>query len=380
MLDDITKFGTLVDISNKVRESDNPLVAWAKKVFEVRDQFGPEMAKTIGAKIAPSYKVTPEQAAGFDFTASGEIYKIVNGVPVIVDRKGAVHVVKPNADDRSHNTIDEHSPDGTMVRKLQYNPETRRYDIEATKWSKVQKQVPGMNLSVNQPDIADADLDHYAEMYNKFGRTALPFSLRNMPPKLAARAAELARGEGKSGVDVGTDQAKTASDKVSLNTITKGMDLVNSFEKGVDESITLVDKLSDKFTRTPIPGINKLTQWMQYNTGDPDVKAFRNALQTAMTEYMKVTTAGMGISVQELTQGAQQRAANLHEISDNVQTFKNAFKIMRQEMAIKKRSMLTQRMEIETRMRGKSPTTPATGKKYKVDAAGNMVEVKVEVK
>jgi hypothetical protein len=377
VLDDVTKLGTLVDISNKVRESDNPLVAWAKKVFEVRDQFGPEIAKTVGAKIAPSYRVTPEQVAGFDFMASGEIYKIVNGTPIIVDRKGGVHVVKPNTDDRAHNTIDEHSPDGTMTRKMQYNPETRRYDIPATSWSKVQKQVASANINVNQPVIADEDLDHYAEMYNRYGRTALPFSLRNMPPKLAARAAELARGAGKSGTDVGLDIARTGADKLSLNTVTKGMDLVNSFEKGVDESLTLVDKLSDKFTRTPIPGINKMTQWMQYNAGDPDVKAFRNALQTAMTEYMKVTTAGMGISVQELTQGAQARAANLHEISDNVQTFKNSIKVMRQEMAIKKRAMAAQRAEIEARMKGGAGAAPKSiGKKFKVDAAGNVTEVK----
>jgi hypothetical protein len=285
-------------------------------------------------------------------------------------------VVKPNADDRAHNTIDEHSPDGTMVRKMQYNPESRRYDIPATSWSKVQKTIPS-SIYGTPEDLTDTDIDHYAKMYNKYGRTGLPFSLRRMPSKLARRAAELARGEGKSGEDVGLDIARTGSDKLSLNTVTKGMDLVNSFEKGVDESLTLVDKLSDKFTRTPIPGINKMTQWMQYNAGDPDVKAFRNALQTAMTEYMKVTTAGMGISVQELTQGAQARAANLHEISDNVQTFKNSIKVMRQEMAIKKRSMAAQRAEIEARMKGGAGTAPKSmGKKFKVDAAGNVTEVK----
>lgn len=349
MSDEITKIGTLVDVTNKIgAQGADAMTKWATSVIAFRKQFGPEAAKEYAARLGKQYGIKTD---GMDFTRDGDIIRQApNGNFYMTKADGSVHEFKPNADTTAHNTIQEHTPDGTMVRTMQYNPATRKYDIPATGWSKAQKQVA--SISINQPEMTPEDIDHYAEMYNKYGRTALPFSLRNMPPKLAARAAELARGAGKTGTDVGLDIAKTGADKLSLNTITKGMDLVNSFEKGVDESLTLVDKLSDKFTRTPIPGINKMTQWMQYNAGDPDVKAFRNALQTAMTEYMKVTTAGMGISVQELTQGAQARAANLHEISDNPQTFKNAFKIMRQEMDIKKRAMAAQRAEIEARMKG----------------------------
>jgi hypothetical protein len=59
-----------------------------------------------------------------------------------------------------------------------------------------------------------------------------------------------------------------------------------------------------------------------------------------------------------------------------VQTFKNSIKVMRQEMAIKKRAMAAQRAEIEARMKGGSAAAPATtGKKFKVDVTGNVVEV-----
>lgn len=356
MSNEITNIGQLVDVTNKIgAQGADAMTKWATSVIAFRKQFGPEAAKTYATRLGQQYGIKTD---GVDFTADGEIMRRApNGNFYITKADGSVHEFKPNVDSAAHNTIQEHTPDGTMVRTMQYNPATRKYDLPATGWSKVQKQVA--NLSINQPDVSDENLDHYAEMYNKYGRTALPFSLRNMPKRLADRAAELARAGGKGGADVGLDIARTSADKVSLTAITKGMDLVNAFEKGVDQSITLVDKLSDKFTRTPIPGINKLTQWIQYNTGDPDVKAFKNALQTAMTEYMKVTTAGMGISVQELTQGAQQRAMNLHEISDNPQTFKNAFAIMRQEMGIKKRSMAAQRAEIEARMQGKGPAPDA---------------------
>lgn len=137
-----------------------------------------------------------------------------------------------------------------------------------------------------------------------------------------------------------------SADKKSYENITKGMDTVMAFEKGVQNSLTLVDNLSKQMQRTKIPGVNKLSQYIQYNAGDPNVKAFQNALTAAMTEYMKVTTAGTGISVQELTQGAQQRAKTLLEISDNPETFRKSISIMRQEMDIKKKAFESQRKEI----------------------------------
>lgn len=373
MSDEITRIGQLVDVTNKIgTQGADAMTKWATSVIAFRKQFGPEAAKEYAVRLGKQYGIRTD---GMDFTRDGEIMRQApNGNFYITKADGTVHEFKPNADNAAHNTIDEHTPDGTMVRKMQYNPATRKYDIPATGWSKVQKQVA--SISINQPEMTPEDIDHYAEMYNKYGRTALPFSLRNMPPKLAARAAELAWGEGKGGTDVGFDIVQTGADKKSYEAITKGMDAVNSFEKGVSQSLDLITRLSDKFSRTPIPGVNRLSQWIQYNAGDPDVKAFKNAVQTAMTEYMKVTTAGLGISVQELTQGAQQRAMNLHEIADNPQTFANSIKVMRQEMDIKKRAMAAQRAEIEVRMKGKKPAVSPTGKKFKVDAAGNVTEVK----
>ena len=92
---ELKNIGTIIDITDKIQNSDSKLLGWAKKVFEVRDQFGPEMAKRVGAQIAPQFGVAPEQVEGFDFGATGEIYKMVNGVPIIVDRKGGVHIIRP---------------------------------------------------------------------------------------------------------------------------------------------------------------------------------------------------------------------------------------------------------------------------------------------
>lgn len=167
------------------------------------------------------------------------------------------------------------------------------------------------------------------------------------------------KGEGPAPGMTPGEVATYGADKKSLENITKGTDTIMAFEKGVQNSLTLVDNLSDKMQRTKIPGVNKLSQYIQYNAGDPTVKAFKNAVTTAMTEYMKVTTAGTGISVQELTQGAQQRAKELLEISDNPASVKAAIAVMRQEMGIKKRAFAQQKAEILARL-NKIPTTEPT--------------------
>lgn len=271
VLDDVTKLGALVDISNKVREADNPLMAWAKKVFEVRDQFGPEMAKTIGAKIAPSYKVTPEQVAGFDFMASGEIYKIVNGVPIIVDRKGGVHVVKPNTDDKAHNTIDDSSPDGTMTRKLQYNPASRRYDIPATGWSKIPKTVVGAGttalsingLSVEEQEALSRAIDNGLDPYKINSRTAKIYAQQEIrvPNRRWNELGATAAFERNVGV---------------MNTKA----LLNSIEP-------LLGKLEEAgaiLGNSNIPAYNRAVNYLKEQTGSADIVGFNNLRDDTIAE------------------------------------------------------------------------------------------------
>lgn len=161
----------------------------------------------------------------------------------------------------------------------------------------------------------------------------------------------------------GTSAAEASSvykaDKASLANITKGKDTIFAFEKGVNQSFDLIDKLSDDLTRNKIPGINKVSQFFQYQGGDPRIKAFKNAITTSMTEYMKVTTAGTGISAAELTMGAQQRAKELMESSDNPQMIKQSLKIMRMEMDIKKKAFIEQENEVKGRLKG-APATDAS--------------------
>jgi len=222
--------------------------------------------------------------------------------------------------------------------------------------------------------LTPENVKRYAEIYNRTGE--LPPLGRNTADRqsILNAAGDLARAEGATPEDIAVRHENFKSDKKSLAAVTKGMDTINSFEKGVQNSLTLVGKLSDGFNRGQYPGINKLSQLVSGHAGNPEIKAFKNALTTAMTEYMKVTTAGTGISSSELSIGAQQRAKELLETSDNPETFKESIELMRQEMEIKKRAFQEQHGEIQIRMQGGSPAAMNTAERFVQDQAVGGVE------
>lgn len=172
--------------------------------------------------------------------------------------------------------------------------------------------------------------------------------------------AQYLMGKGITGAEAGTESQQFKADSMSLRNLTKGMDTVMAFEKGVQQSLNLITELSNDFSRGRFPKANQFSQIFKYHTGDPKVKALKNAVTTAATEYMKVTTAGTGISAAELTQGAQQRAKEILDAADNAETLKASIEVMRREMEIKKNAFEDQRQEITNRMNGRN-IEPAVG-------------------
>jgi hypothetical protein len=150
------------------------------------------------------------------------------------------------------------------------------------------------------------------------------------------------------------------ADAKSLASYTKGVDAILGFEKGVQNSFPIIERLSANYKRGKYPGINKFSQLLAYHTGDPDVRALQNAVTTSMTEYMKVITAGTSISGAELSMGAQARAKEVLSAADNPETLKNTLAVMRQEVEAKKGAMVGQQAEIQGRLRGTQASPPPT--------------------
>lgn len=181
--------------------------------------------------------------------------------------------------------------------------------------------------------------------------------------------------DGVTGADRALAKSAFKADTSSLQAITKGMDAVGGFEKGASQSLDLLQRVADKYSRGAFPGINKFSQIFTYHAGDKDIKPFQNALQTAMTEYMKVINAGSNITATELSVMGQQRAKELLSTADNPETLMNSLNLMRQEMKISGDKFKTQRKEIEGRIKTSSsdiisqydPAIQKAADAYKVD-------------
>jgi hypothetical protein len=141
------------------------------------------------------------------------------------------------------------------------------------------------------------------------------------------------------------------SDTTSLVATTKSMDSINAFEKGASNALDLAQKVATDFSPGKYPGINRISQYLQYQSGDPKVKALRNSITTSATEYMKVINAGSGLSAAELSVMGQNRAKEIIEGADNLDSIKRSIDIMKQEMKISGDKMKAQRLEIQNRLK-----------------------------
>jgi hypothetical protein len=168
---------------------------------------------------------------------------------------------------------------------------------------------------------------------------------------------------GMSGAQSEAEKAVVNADKKSLTSIQKGVDAIDAFEKGVDGAFKIVEDVSSKYDRGAYPTINKFKQLFSYHLGDPDVKALKNAIETSMTEYMKVTTAGQNVSSSELSVGAQERAKRLLDSADSPESLKAAIEVMRREARNKVDALHDQRDQIVERISKGNRLGPAPAPK-----------------
>jgi hypothetical protein len=129
------------------------------------------------------------------------------------------------------------------------------------------------------------------------------------------------------------------------------MDSVNAFEKGATQALDYAQSVAKDFGLGKIPGLNKVSQIIQYQGGDPKVKGLKNSIVTASTEYMKVINAGSDLTASELSIMGQQRAKEIIESSDNFDSLVNSMKIMKREMQISGDKFKAQRREVQGRLK-----------------------------
>ena len=129
-------------------------------------------------------------------------------------------------------------------------------------------------------------------------------------------------------------RADIKANEKSLKKLTESMNVIRSFEEGAVNALRFAGEVFKDFNTGKYPRYNSVAQLVAYEMGDPKIKAVRNVIETAAVEYVKVVTAGSGISATELSQRGQERAHEMINSMQNPESLKNIVQSMVTEMKI----------------------------------------------
>jgi len=287
-------------------------------------------------------------------------------------------IVEPKGAEEKNQTKEQltniwlHDPDPVKSKQAKEN-------LDAIEQSEI--RVAGAKTGATEKakrEVAQTDPNAFANWPEDRKKTQYEIALHGgKPPQFAWRDAEsrnaysagyaqyvIDKYQEQGGAKSETEKAIFSSDKDSLDSITKGMDMIKAFEVGADQSLDLLAETADRYDRGEYPKANEWKQIFAYYTGDKDIRAFQNVLVTSATEYVKVINAGPTPTAAELSVMGQQRAKEMIAAADTPEQLKNEIDKMRQEMAISSNKLTQQRESIvnrmETGVRGGSSTDAAS--------------------
>lgn len=181
---------------------------------------------------------------------------------------------------------------------------------------------------------------------------------------LLNRATELANEQGVSVGDILAGRSSYKADTQSLGSLTKMTDAAVSFEQTALKNMGVAERLAEKGQGTELgPVVNRWIQAGRKATGDPDVKAFDDSLQTVANEYAKIMSGATG--AQAATEGARAEANAMVNSIDSPRAIKKVFnEVIRPDMENRRRSLYAQVDEIKSRIKGgiskPAPTEPSS--------------------
>jgi hypothetical protein len=188
---------------------------------------------------------------------------------------------------------------------------------------------------------------------------------------------------------LGADFAATS---VALRSLATASANFNTFQSAMIKNADYAASLSAKFPRTEFPDANTVLNAIRRRTGNALVVEFGNATYAACLEYEKIRTAGTNVSSAELSVGAQAKAEELLNTSQNHEQLVAAIRAMKTDAAniigSKHDELQTLRStlsNIQSMYGGQRlptappatppPTTPAPGVTiWKFDAQGNRIQ------
>lgn len=185
------------------------------------------------------------------------------------------------------------------------------------------------------------------------GLVGMGKAARNDRKAMMDEAAKLIKKWDISPEDWVTGAAQFKVAQGSLANVTKVRTMVQASEDAVIKNMNqVVMPLMAKAAPGRIPFLNKYIMAVKDRAlGDPDVKAYDNALHTVADEYGKVMTTSTGSGGQSLSDSARAEAYRRLSTSQTPQQLQETFKALQAEMANRRTSLVAQEQALTGQLR-----------------------------
>lgn len=225
------------------------------------------------------------------------------------------------------------------------------------------KPDPSFGDAALTPEAVSMGATRYA-MTGVMPATGFGAAARQDKVKIQNEGAKLIKQWGITPEDWVTGMAQFKVAQGSLGQISKTKNMVEASEHAVVANMNnVVLPLMTKVAPGGVPFINRYAMAIRDHAfGDPDVKAYDNALHTVADEYAKVMTTTSGAGGSPSSDSARNEAYRRLSTSQTAAQLQETFKTLQAEMANRRQALASQESALTEQLRhGLSPAPVSLG-------------------
>ncbi len=289
----------------------------------------------------------------------------VTGKPIrILDKPGAIPREKPET---SHNVTEIPSPDGKTAQKMQYNPQTQKYDIPVGERYATKSQVININTALKEAEgfaTWTPEAKEQAFMFNAISGEP-PVSTRGFAgtdrQKYAKGFSQWQLDKGLRPGDLALMRADYKAGDVSLKNMSKQEAPMSAFVGNINKQIARVQQLYDNNDRIGIRLIDLPVREIKMRakgSGDEAVKA--SYLLEISNEIGKLSS-GASASVQQLSDSAKEDWKKVHDPNLSFKEIMKVVNATRDQANMRMQTWRDAKEEVRTQLRGMGVTGQNVG-------------------
>ena len=170
--------------------------------------------------------------------------------------------------------------------------------------------------------------------------------------KVQKRAAEIAKENGIEAPDILNNAAVQAGRMSESRTLGTKSANFGVAEKAMEESLPIALEASKNVSRTAFPVVNQLVLAGRTNVGDPAVKKFLIATDTAAKDYARTINPNGATRESDIAY-----ARKILSTADGPEAYAAALQQLKTEAGVTKRAILRQKEEVQSRGRSETHNT-----------------------